>query len=365
MPRIRTLELTGSPYEMGWQHGIAYAEAIRHFSDERVLLSGAPKWTGCSLDSAQVLALAEACLPAHHAYSPALMAELQGMADASDESLPRLIVNNGFTDFIDTVYALGERGQQPEPEYEAHNCTAFLIGNEAAAHGQAMYGQTWDMHASATPYVLLLHGRPDDGPAFLTLSVAGCVGMMGMNEAGICIGVNNLMGGDGQIGVTWPFVIRRALAQTTLEAALACVTQAPLAGAHNYLLLDREGRGFNIEAMSTRHEITPLNGSSLAHTNHCLFEYTATCERAREPLSLASSEARLRVAEEWLTQRPSSSAITPETLMALTRDEAICQRPQPPLDVESCGAIIMRPAAGELWACWGPPADGEYERFVI
>ena len=117
--------------------------------------------------------------------------------------------------------------------------------------------------------------------------------------------------------------------------------------------------------MSTRHEITPLNGSALAHTNHCLFEYTATCERAREPLSLASSEARLRVAEEWLTQRPSSSAITPETLMALTRDEAICQRPQPPLDVESCGAIIMRPAAGELWACWGPPADGEYERFVI
>ena len=217
MPRIRTLELTGSPYEMGWQHGAAHAEAIHHFSDERVRLSGAPKWTGCSLDSARVLALAEACLPAHHAYSPALMAELQGMADASGESLPRLIVNNGFTDFIDTVYALGEREQQPE--YEAHNCTAFLVGTAAAEQGQAMYGQTWDMHASATPYVLLLHGRPDDGPAFLTLSVAGCVGMMGMNEAGICIGVNNLMGGDGQIGVTWPFVIRRALAQTTLAAA--------------------------------------------------------------------------------------------------------------------------------------------------
>ena len=362
MPRIRTLELTGSPYEMGWQHGAAHAEAIHHFSDERVRLSGAPKWTGCSLDSARVLALAEACLPAHHAYSPALMAELQGMADASGESLPRLIVNNGFTDFIDTVYALGEREQQPE--YEAHNCTAFLVGTAAAEQGQAMYGQTWDMHASATPYVLLLHGCPDDGPAFLTLSVAGCVGMMGMNEAGICIGVNNLMGGDGQIGVTWPFVIRRALAQTTLAAALACVTDAPLAGAHNYLLLDREGRGFNIEAMSTRHEITPLNGSALVHTNHCLLPYTATCER--EPLSLASSEARLRVAEEWLTQRPPrTAAITPETLMALTRDDAICQRPQPPLDVESCGAVIMRPAAGEFWACWGPPADGEYERFVI
>lgn len=364
MPPIRVLELSGSPYEMGWQHGQAYPEAIRHFSDERVHLSGAPKWTGCSLSDQEVLELAAACLPAHHDYSPGLMAELQGMADASGETLARLIVNNGFTDFIDTVYALGERIQQPE--FAAHNCTAFLVGNDAAAGGQAMYGQTWDMHASATPYVILLHGRPDAGPSFIALSVVGCVGMMGMNEAGICIGVNNLMGGDGQLGVTWPFVIRRALAQTNLEDALACVTEAPLAGAHNYMILDRAGEGYNVEAMSTRHEITPLNGSALVHTNHCLLPRTAACERAKEVMSLTSSEARLRVAESWLTPNGiEKEPIAPETLMTLTRDDTICQRPQPPLDVESCGAIIMRPAAGELWACWGPPADGEYERFVL
>ncbi len=364
MPAIRVLELSGSPYEMGEQHGRAYPEAIRRFSDERMQLSGTPQWSGCALDEGQVLELAEACLPAHHAYSPALMAELQGMADASGETLARLIVNNGFTDFIDAVYALGGRSQTPE--WEAHNCTAFLISEAAAAQGQAMYGQTWDMHASATPYLILLRGQPQEGPAFLALSVAGCVGMMGMNEAGICIGVNNLMGGDGQLGVTWPFVIRRALAQTTLEDALACVTEAPLAGAHNYMILDREGRGFNVEAMSSRHEITPLSGSALVHTNHCLFSATAACEREREPHSLASSEARLRIAESWLLPNGApAEPIAPETLMALTREDEICQRPQPPLEVESCGAILMRPASGELWACWGPPADHEYERFEI
>lgn len=374
MPAIRVLELSGSPYEMGWRHGAAHAGAIRHFSDERQRLSGAPKWTGRALPPSEVIALAEACLPAHRQYAPALMDELQGMADASGETLARLIINNGFTDFIDTVYAHGARVR--EPLYEAHNCTAFLVSNAAAAQGKAMYGQTWDMHASATPHVLLLRGRPAEGPAFLVLSVAGCVGMMGMNEAGICIGVNNLMGGDGQVGVTWPFVIRRALAQTTLAAALACVTEAPLAGAHNYLLLDRDGRGYNIEAMSSRQRITPLaerNGGALVHTNHCLFDETAACEREREPFSLASSEKRLRVAEAWLSTKDSpngspqaqQAAITPETLMALTRDEAICQRPQPPLEVESCGAVIMRPGTGEFWACWGPPADGQYERFEV
>ncbi len=359
MPPIRVLELSGAPYEMGWQHGALHAAAIHEFCDERIRLSGAPKWTGRALTAPEVLALAEDCLPAHEQYAPELMEELRGMAEACGESLASLIVNNGFTDFIDTVYASGQR--QREPAYEAHNCTAFLVGGAAAIDGQALYGQTWDMHASAKPHLLLLRGRPHEGPAFLALSVAGCVGMMGMNEAGICIGVNNLMGGDGQIGVTWPFVIRRALAQTTLEAALACVTEAPLAGAHNYLLLDRDGRGFNIEAMSTRQEITPLGGEAIVHTNHCLFARTAECEREREPHSLASSRARLRIAREWLRQWP----ITPQTLMELTKAAEVCQRPQPPLAVESCGAVIMRPSRSEFWACWGPPADGEYERFLL
>ena len=118
--------------------------------------------------------------------------------------------------------------------------------------------------------------------------------------------------------------------------------------------------------MSTHHEISPLNGGALVHTNHCLLPRTAACERSKEVMSLASSEARLQVAESWLLPNGAEKeAITPETLMALTRDDTICQRPQPPLEVESCGAIIMRPAAGELWACWGPPADGEYERFEL
>ena len=49
-------------------------------------------------------------------------------------------------------------------------------------------------------------------PDFLTFTVTGCIGMIGMNSAGITVGVNNLMATDGQIGVTWPFVVRKILA---------------------------------------------------------------------------------------------------------------------------------------------------------
>jgi len=48
----------------------------------------------------------------------------------------------------------------------------------------------------------------------------------------------------------------------------------------------------------------------------------------------------------------------------MTRDpESICQVPQPPHHMESSGAVIMRPARGELWAVWGRPSENEYESF--
>ena len=59
-----------------------------------------------------------------------------------------------------------------------------------------------------------------------------------MNQAGIAIGINNLTATNGRVGVTWPFVVRKALAQTSIDDALVVVLEAELAGAHNYLLFD-------------------------------------------------------------------------------------------------------------------------------
>src|SRR5437763_16812248 len=44
--------------------------------------------------------------------------------------------------------------------------------------------QTWDMHATAIPYVMVL-GVPEseDGPAVRLLTVTGCLGMAGMNAS--------------------------------------------------------------------------------------------------------------------------------------------------------------------------------------
>ncbi len=228
MPKLRVLELSGTPLNMGQQHSQAYPTEIKELTKERVQLSSNKHWTGKTLPQTDILALAEACLPYHEMYAPELMDELQGMSDVTNLSLAKLIILNGFTDFIDTVYNVDPLSLAAKPRKHtvpahpgADNCTAFIVSPDAAQEGQGFYGQTWDMHATATPYVIMLDGKPANGLNFLTLTIMGCVGMIGINEAGIAVGINNLMAQDGQVGVTWPFVIRKILAQDNIDKALA------------------------------------------------------------------------------------------------------------------------------------------------
>lgn len=360
--KIRLLKVSGTPFELGYQHGAAYREEIQRYTAERVALVQGGAWSGGPLPRAAVLELAEACVPAHEAYAPDLVEELRGLAQATGLTLGELIITGGFTDFVDTVYGTYHRTTPLEPELAIDDCTAFIVP-DARAEGAGFFGQTWDMHDSAEEFVIMLDVQPTGGTRALTFTTMGCLGQIGMNEHGIAVGINNLLGADGQIGVTWPFVVRKVLQQRDMDAALACITEAPLAGAHNFMLFDASGRGYNIEAMSTRHEITPLADEPLVHTNHCLLPTTNALAQPRPADAQQSSEQRLATAIERLAE---DDAVDGAALQRLTRQAPICHEASSSAwHVATCGAAIMRPRTRELWAVWGLPSDNEYERFVV
>lgn len=365
---MRIIDVAGTPAEMGRRHGLAATDALRAFAAERVALAGDPSWTGRDLGRAEVLALADACACAHRAYAPGLMAELEAMAKASGLSLAELVVVNGFTDFVDAVYGSGplSAGRDAAVPHAApaalDDCTAFLVPAERSADGNAMLAQTWDMHEGADEHVVVLRGAPHGAPAFVTFTTLGCVGMIGMNEHGICIGINNLSGGDGRVGVTWPFVVREVLRRRDLDAALRCVQDAALAGAHNYLLMDRHGRGVNVEATSTTSHLTEMRADAVVHTNHCLAPHTLAVQRPRDPISQAGSERRLERAAALADRHD----LRPDDLEAFLGDpDAICYRTGPPRSVATCGAVVMRPATLDFWAVGGLPSEGVFERVPV
>ncbi|CAN5657275.1 hypothetical protein BH23DEI1_BH23DEI1_08390 [soil metagenome] len=365
---IRIIDVAGTPADMGRRHGAVARQALSAFAAERVALAGDAGWTGRSLAREQVLAFAEACVDAHRTYSPPLTAELEGMAEAAGLTLAELVVVNGFTDFIDAVYAAGGAAERASsasaaPQSAAlDDCTAFLVPAERSADSNAMLGQTWDMHEGAEEHVVVLRGAPNDAPAFVTFTTLGCVGMIGMNEEGICVGINNLSGGDGRIGVTWPFVVREMLRRRDIDDALQCLYDADLAGAHNYLVMDRHGRGVNVEATSTARHVVEMKRDAVVHTNHCVASETLAHQRRRDPIAQSGSEARLEHAAALLDRFD----VTPADLEAITRDPtSICYRSGSPRFVATCGAVVMRPATLDFWAVGGLPSEGTYERVSV
>ncbi|MSQ02216.1 MAG: hypothetical protein EXR71_10055 [Myxococcales bacterium] len=356
MSALVVTRLSGSARSRGHAHGEAHAVAIRDYADERIGLAANGLWAGRPATRDEVLHLARRLLPAHRAYAPGLMDELEALAEAAGVSVEAALIVGGFTDFVDVVRAEGG------PGFEEDDCTAVLVPPARTGGLGGLFAQTWDMHDSATPHVVMLDIRPEEGPACLVFSTVGCLGQIGVNEAGLTVGINNLVCTDGRIGVTWNFVVREVLAQTTLEGALARIRAARLAGGHDYLVMDAAGRGVNVEASARVQVEEVLGGTPIVHTNHCVHAATAVHEAKRDAGLLASSRDRLRTAQTLLAEGPVDVARL-QALMA--EPTCICRHGGPPSHIETSGALVVRPATRELWATWGPPDLAPWERFTV
>jgi len=356
---IRVLDLKGTPEQIGRAHGRAYGDDIRRYCDERIHLVMSGLWSGNRLTRPDVLAIAESCLPHHESFADDLTTEMIAVGEAARLTPAEMVIVGGFTDFVDAVRA--STGGDLPPEVIEDDCTAFLTPNHRS-RGSGFFGQTWDMHDTATQFVVLADIAADHKPRSMVFTTTGCIGQIGMNELGLSVGINNLTGAHGRPGVTWPFVVRKALEQTSAEAAKDVILAAPVAGAHNFLIMDADGVGYNIEAMASRSSVTKLEEDPIVHTNHALDPDSIAVQIPRPAQLQESSEQRLATARALLAE----GEITEEMLMALTREEgSICQVAYDPYRVESCGATIMRPATKDFWAVWGLPSENEYEHFTL
>ncbi len=340
---------------MGHMHGAAFADEIGAYTKERVELVMEGLWTGLPLTRREVLEVAEACLEAHQRHSPPLYEEMAAMAKAAGISLAEAVIVGGFTDFVDTVRVVkGAAGPRLHTE---DTCTAFIVPDHLAK-GAGFLGQTWDMHASATDHVIMLRTRPEEGPAALVFTTTGCLGQIGMNELGVCVGINNLTAADGGTGVTWPTVVRNALLTESAAEAREIILSADLAGGHNYLVFDADGAGFNIEAMPSARHVTRLQDTALVHTNHTTSAGTSAVQGDRPPELHRDSRRRMAAAADHLDKND----ISTEDLMDLTRTR-VCQVSRPPYHLESSGGTVMRPKTGEFWAVWGLPSMNDYVKI--
>jgi isopenicillin-N N-acyltransferase-like protein len=227
--------------------------------------------------------------------------------------------------------------------------------------------QTWDMHATAIPYVMVLRvPESPDGPPATLLSVTGCLGMAGMNAARVAIAINNLFSTDATLGVVWPAVVRRALHRRTAADARDAIATSPIGSGHHYFVADR-GQAFAIEASGTRRKQVFAGGRVYCHTNHCLDGDVAA--RSKVPPASTTYD-RMRWLEADLGRAPIADLADAWDRLGSEDGwpRSVCTNmatPESPHGAATCGAIAMNLDTGELWAQQGLIHHVAAERWQV
>lgn len=329
---MRTLKLPSGESPAGWGeiHGESFRHEIAAIADIRLHL--AVTW-GQFSGPGEVLELAAAHVPVLDAFDGDLAAELWGIARGADISPALAVVLNCYTDLRDIASG----------SHVAHNggCSVIYARTDAGP----MLAQTWDMHATAIPYVMMLEvPEREDAPAAWLFSLTGCLGMAGLSSAGVGLTINNLPSTDARVGAVWPAIVRRALRERTAAAAKDAILAAPIGSGHCYLVAD-ERDAYAVETSGTRREVVFAGeAQTYLHTNHCLSDAVAahTSKQRESP----TSRPRLSALEASISARAPVSAIDlwerlgtfDGTAASLCQLRATAKNPHGPA---TCGAISM------------------------
>lgn len=377
---MRTLELPAgkSPREWGRIHGESFRGEIKALSAIRIFLCTK---VGGFKSNDQVLAAATAHLPVLERYDAALHAELIGIAEGAGCAPEEIVVANHYTDLRDLDPDPAK--WRPAPTHDDASAAqteagAVSLGGDGCSVLFAETGtgpivaQTWDMHATAIPYVMML-GIPETAttPKAWLLTVTGCLGMAGMNSARVAIAINNLYSTDATLGVVWPAVVRRALHERTATAAYDAIRSAPIGSGHHYFVADR-GNAYALEASGTRRKLVYQRDSakdhevagSYLHTNHCIDGDVAA--RSKVPPASTTYDRM-----KHLEALPRVESLD-DAWRALGSEEgwprSICTNmatPESPHGAATCGAIAMNLRSGEIWAQQGFVHNVAPEKFPL
>ena len=338
---------SGSWRDRGGAHGEAFAGEIRSLAELRLYLT---REVGGFRSDDDVIALAARHLPVLEAYDRALFDELVGIAEGAGTTAEMIAVLNHYTDLRDL-------GSVDDPGViGADGCTALWARTAAGP----VVAQTWDMHATAMPYVIALEvPGVEERPATVLLSLTGCLGMAGLSARGVAVSINNLHSTDARIGVIWSALVRKALAAPDAAAARDAIVSAPVGSGHHYMVAD-PGAAYGIETSGTLREVifdAAAGGDLYVHTNHCLDGAVAACSRVP---SGSTTYARLERAKSDAERRPIAGVEDAFSRLGSEEGypESVCTNMASaarPHAAATCGAVAIDVTERRMLACAGFP----------
>jgi isopenicillin-N N-acyltransferase-like protein len=252
---VPLVRVTGEPFDVGYQHGVARAGTLRAFlGDDLCRISRlAPKPV-----------TAESLRPTLIAYQAAIAAA----APRLNEEILGLAKGLGVPSELAVLLQVRREiiGFQRVPV--AGDCTTYSCMS-AGPDGGPVLAQTVDLNGNLDDQIAVLDiGLSGSARRVLVLSFGGLLGYLGINSDGLAIGLNLVLGGRWGPGLPPYLAIRHLLDNAGCVAdALGLLRGLPLASSRSLMLADPANVAC---AEILGGEMRLLEMTWPAHTNHFL-----------------------------------------------------------------------------------------------
>ncbi len=258
--------LEGSPRERGRAHGETLRDSIQeHIQRTKGFFAESLK--GDPDESIAAFIGETNPLSAIERWTPDLLEELKGLAEGSGLDLNSALALN----LADEAwwYFMEKKGEFSNPTMGVENCSS--LGVEAQAGRSVMIAQNLDLPAYYDGMQVLFRIKdPVTAIDAYVISMAGVLGVIGVNNRGVALCENTLiMLNHAHDGLPVVFVSRGILSQPALEDAVSFVHKIRHASGQNYVIGSPDGVvDYECSANKVRRYL-PFEGVDMVyHTNH-------------------------------------------------------------------------------------------------
>ena len=342
----QVLQLTGTPVQRGMLHGQILGPGIREFLGDELARINYLSEEKFDLDSLK---------PSIEQYAefistwlPNQWEEILGIHKGADISLEEAVLLQIRREVMgySKIPTMGD-------------CTTL-----GRAHSQGcILAQTIDLPCEMQDHLVVyaISGKDIAGGSSIVVSFTGLTGYLGLNAAGVAIGLNLVLGGDWCPGIPPYLAIREVINKAkTADEAVDIICGLPLASSRHFAIADQT-KVVSVEAYEGDFRI--VSGVELAHTNHFLNHEFA----AKDELNIFarnSSVNRLEAAQHFLSSQPES--LSKSELMTFFSESPVNVARDYNMQFEkTVAAVVMDPIAGEIILRRGNPALSENQKIVL
>ena len=368
------IETSGVARERGRIHGTTARARIEHS-----IATYARLFAYCGIDWREAQKRGAAYRDAIAELDAELLEEIIGIAEGSGRCLNEILALNARTEILPPSYP-AERSRRWHAIDGANRasgvpdwgeCTAIAGPPAASATGGTLLAQNWDWLGAQRDALVVLRIRETNGSSCMTLTEAGMLAKIGLNDRGlgVCLNILRSTSDGSRPGVPVHPLLRALLKCGDLEDAIALAGRLSFGASSNVLCADAGGEAANLEFSPLGLQAMRGEGAVLCHTNHFLSPSGGPGEARLAP-SL-SSGPRLARARTLVAAQPS---IGVADLKRVLRDESegylsICRRPDPALEaevrLESVASVIMELRERRMHVAPDIPSIAKYVSIVL